>query len=1079
MKAAAVSLAVLLFSPLALALASSPADPAAAPAAKPAAVPTTAPEKGEQTLVLDPFEVKTDKDVSYSALNSNSLALFNVELDKVPVVADIMTQQLIQDTAVRSIEDLFNNYAGGAGRAYATVESDSNATQPGDRFSSDQYGVRGVAAGLPRRDGFQNMRTQQNETSLFDVERVDVVRGSQGLMYGAAGAGGSVNMISKEAKFNSTSARFSERIDQYGSHQSLLDANEGIGRVGLRLVALHDANQTRRLFIGNKTDGLYGQLAFKLPFKTTLRLNAETTHNHRQLPNNGSVQFPTALNDPRTGLGLLYLIATNQTGATNPVTGAAYPGGAILNGKLTTENYASFLGNHSEDDSDVRRGGIAVDSVWTKWLSTSFATSYYLKYGDRDPNGSANLLAPPYVVNGTTVATTNNPLTDWAVAPTFSDSSSSNRAKMYRASALFTHELFDGKVQSKTAIGFDRVYEDTTGGVIYNYYLAGADGTVAHALPGDTTKPNLGRTVFGTLAWSVGNGPVFSAPGTIKSAGGSIFNANASVGKVGTYVREVANPRSQAWITPSNPLGLASLYAASLSPTHSTNGISGGNASGFEDETKNQGYFVANYTDWFHDKFQTFAGFRESNSFERIPNLTNTDPTTPAYSETRGGPFPSYNGGFVYKLMHLPGEGELRAYYGYSRTFNVISNAVGTTDAYGNISANPTGVTHDFGFKFTAWNNRLSGSLGAFVTNSNNEAYSVGSTYRDTVNPTGMNGAFVSGPIGKGNFGSYNKTSRGVELGLTAQPTRNWGMRLQVTFSDGKVKNDSDYPMLYNDQFFTNSAKTAVQYSNGQPFLVPAETDTAGLAALNKLVGTTVGTVPAINPSSISTNLVPLTVAMINDVNSNYYAFGKGTLPTSANYPLNGSVGTGTTGSGDVTLKKALKNFAFNGTAGIGALTGATGLPFSAMQYNFADPANYGGVYVVQRKGDATVGYPAFRFNYTTYYTFTEGWLKGLRPGGNIAFAADNRTYWYATPDRVRHLYASSLENPTVNAFLSYSHKFGRYAYSTQLNVNNLFNHYQLNFTPNNGTGFTNAASVGISYSGEPRLWVWTNSIGF
>ena len=48
-----------------------------------------------------------------------------------------------------------------------------------------------------------------------------------------------------------------------------------------------------------------------------------------------------------------------------------------------------------------------------------------------------------------------------------------------------------------------------------------------------------------------------------------------------------------------------------------------------------------------------------------------------------------------------------------------------------------------------------------------------------------------------------------------------------------------------------------------------------------------------------------------------------------------------------------------------------------------------------------------------------------------------------------------------------------------QINVNNVFNHYQLNFTPNNGSGFTNPNNIGVSYSGEPRLWVWTNAIAF
>lgn len=44
-------------------------------------------------MILSSLEVTTDKDTSYGALNSNSLTPFNVEMDKVPVVAEIMTPQ--------------------------------------------------------------------------------------------------------------------------------------------------------------------------------------------------------------------------------------------------------------------------------------------------------------------------------------------------------------------------------------------------------------------------------------------------------------------------------------------------------------------------------------------------------------------------------------------------------------------------------------------------------------------------------------------------------------------------------------------------------------------------------------------------------------------------------------------------------------------------------------------------------------------------------------------------------------------------------------------------------------------------
>lgn len=169
---------------------------------------------------LNPFEVKSEKDNSYGALNSNSIARFNTELEKTPVVADIFTSQFIDDVGAQSLQDLFLGYGVGAGMTMATPSSDSQKNQPGDRYTTSEFGIRGVSAGTPRLDGFDFSPTNTNATALFDIERVDVLHGSQGLLYGSTGPGGLINLVSKQARFGLTSMDLSERIDQYGSKPS-------------------------------------------------------------------------------------------------------------------------------------------------------------------------------------------------------------------------------------------------------------------------------------------------------------------------------------------------------------------------------------------------------------------------------------------------------------------------------------------------------------------------------------------------------------------------------------------------------------------------------------------------------------------------------------------------------------------------------------------------------------------------------------------------------------------------------------------------------------------------------------------
>ena len=48
----------------------------------PAPAKPATPAKAEEAVVLSPFEVSTDKDTSYGALNSNSISAINMELFK-------------------------------------------------------------------------------------------------------------------------------------------------------------------------------------------------------------------------------------------------------------------------------------------------------------------------------------------------------------------------------------------------------------------------------------------------------------------------------------------------------------------------------------------------------------------------------------------------------------------------------------------------------------------------------------------------------------------------------------------------------------------------------------------------------------------------------------------------------------------------------------------------------------------------------------------------------------------------------------------------------------------------------------
>ena len=987
------------------------------------ATPASTKAAGE-TIQLSPFEVSTDKDTSYGALNSNSITQFSTALNKVPVSADIFTEDFMRDISVTSIEELMLGYGAGAGTVMSNPDSDALSQQPGDRVGNQTLGTRGTGAGMIHRDGFTSTggansgTTATGISSTFDVERAEVVRGPQGLLYGAGGAGGTLNTVSKRANFNRRSGSSSLRIDQYGSKQAQFDYNWGADNVAVRFTLLDEVQKYRRAFIGYDTKGYYTQVAFNVaPLRTVIRAQAQGTVNERIVnTNQENIGFTNAATDPRHNYGLAYMLRNNLTGAVNPATGLPWPKGAIANGGLTWDNLNSWAGWAASEYVSNKIYSVSAETLWTKWLSSQFNVLFNDYTSDRATGGITNLSAP--LLNG-------NPLNEWANGATFTDVEQPTRRWAVRGSTMLTGEFFRGRAQTQTLLGYDIEWADT-GPTDFVYFLADSNFNIVYnpAIPS-----NLGRTPLSTQWWAVGSSPVKQP----YQRGGWLSPRLTLNGQ--NYVRSANNPRDPSWVRPNNPLGLASLAGLP--------GVSGQNNDGHHWEQRTAGYYASNYTNWFHDTFGSLIGIRGNETYKRTPNITTTVATPWAEStkSTR-----SYNLGLNVGVLEW-----LRPYYSLSSTYN--TPLVNANDPLGNPPRTSSGTGQELGLKFTRRDGRLSGSLQYFNTDSKDEMINAGTGVRDLVNPNGLNGAH-NGPAGaKNQWVNLDRTTKGLELILTASPTPNWRVRFAATSADGQNLTDKSYPLLWNDQFYLKNG--AVTYQNGQPFLVPTTPTviTANINSLNR----------QIDPATIQSQGTweQLTLAMMNERTHPYWA-----QPADDNGRLPAS-----------NLRRVLQYFVGpNGTA----LTGVTGLLTADIPYFWADPNGTKGTTVVARKGESTVGYSQYRLVLTNNYTFSgDNWLKGVGLGGTLAAGMKNRTYYYNAPGGARFRYGSP-DTWQANLIVSYRRKIGRrLGFTTQVNIDNVFNHYVFGTLPNNGSGYTVPANLGVSFYGQPRMYVWTNSVSF
>jgi hypothetical protein len=100
--------------------------------------------------------------------------------------------------------------------------------------------------------------------------------------------------------------------------------------------------------------------------------------------------------------------------------------------------------------------------------------------------------------------------------------------------------------------------------------------------------------------------------------------------------------------------------------------------------------------------------------------------------------------------------------------------------------------------------------------------------------------------------------------------------------------------------------------------------------------------------------------------------------------------------------------------------------------------------------------------------------------GGTVSRTWQNRGYYFypqgVTPGAIRLVYFRP--NLTqVNLITGYSWQWGRYPLSAQLNVNNLFNRYNVLILPNPTLGYRGPNMATLDT--QPRAYVLTGSVKF
>jgi len=202
----------------------------------------------------------------YRATRSATFTKTDTSLKDVPASVSVITADLMKDQTMQGMADVLR-YVPGA-TAHQGEGNRDQVVLRGNSTSADFY-VDGV------RDDAQIFR------DLYNLERVEVLKGPGGMIFGRGGAGGVVNRVTKKPVFGHV-GEFGLTLGSYNQRRTTLDVGDRAGdNMAMRLNAMLEGADSFRNDADLKRYAINPSVTILLTPATTLTLTYEHLHDER------------------------------------------------------------------------------------------------------------------------------------------------------------------------------------------------------------------------------------------------------------------------------------------------------------------------------------------------------------------------------------------------------------------------------------------------------------------------------------------------------------------------------------------------------------------------------------------------------------------------------------------------------------------------------------------------------------------------------------------------------------------------------------------------------------------------------
>jgi catecholate siderophore receptor len=290
------------------------------------------PARGDLRIVLQPAPLFEDVVVHASADRIRTATKTETPLRDIPQAVSVVSKKTMADLNMTSMADVVR-YVPGVGYAQGEGNRDTPVFR-GNSSTSDFY-VDGV------RDDVQYYR------DVYNVERVEALKGPNAMIFGRGGVGGVINRVQRVADWM-PGRELSLQTGSYDNRRVSADVNQPVSsKVSVRLTGMYENTDTYRSGVGLERYGVNPTIAVSLSERTIFRAGYERFHDHRNADRGvPSFEGRPLLTDASTFFGNANLSeAVATANSTFASVEHRFSDNVILRNRVTYGDYSKFYQN--------------------------------------------------------------------------------------------------------------------------------------------------------------------------------------------------------------------------------------------------------------------------------------------------------------------------------------------------------------------------------------------------------------------------------------------------------------------------------------------------------------------------------------------------------------------------------------------------------------------------------------------------------------------------------------------------------------------------------------------------------------